>query len=125
MIRFPRLSNIVSRPGIIFLAYLLLFVITGSLTILSLEALSQDTSTISLTSLQGMLLRPMTDLELESDPNASVSPQSIENETNSIIDQSTHLISNLLKRYENIPIVWVELETTKIRFFTSHSLTAR
>ncbi|MDX9850661.1 MAG: hypothetical protein RBT01_09160 [Anaerolineaceae bacterium] len=39
-------------------------------------------------------------------------------------DQSTHLISNFLKRYENIPIVWVELETTKIRFFTSHSLTA-
>ena len=26
-------------------------------------------------------------------------------------DQSTHLISSLLKRYENIPIVWVELET--------------
>jgi chemotaxis response regulator CheB len=39
-------------------------------------------------------------------------------------DQTTHLISNLLKRYENIPIVWVDLETTKIRFFTSHSLTA-
>ncbi|MCC6146726.1 MAG: hypothetical protein IT308_04090 [Anaerolineaceae bacterium] len=39
-------------------------------------------------------------------------------------EQTTHLISNLLKRYENIPIVWVELENTKLRFFTSHSLTA-
>jgi hypothetical protein len=39
-------------------------------------------------------------------------------------DQATHLISTLLKRYENIPIVWVELETTQLRLFTSHSLTA-
>lgn len=39
-------------------------------------------------------------------------------------DQVTLLISTLLKRYENIPIVWVELETTRLRLFTSHSLTA-
>lgn len=39
-------------------------------------------------------------------------------------DQATYLISTLLKRYENIPIVWVELETTRLRFYTSHSLTA-
>ncbi len=39
-------------------------------------------------------------------------------------DQTTHLISNLLKRYENTPIAWVDLENAKIRFFTSHSLTA-
>ena len=39
-------------------------------------------------------------------------------------DQATHLISTLLKRYENIPIVWIELETTQLRLFTSHSLTA-
>ncbi len=39
-------------------------------------------------------------------------------------DHSTHLISNLLKHYENIPIVWVELETNQLRFFTSHTLTA-
>lgn len=39
-------------------------------------------------------------------------------------DQATHLISNLLKRFENTPIVWVELETTKFRFYTSHSQTA-
>lgn len=39
-------------------------------------------------------------------------------------DQSTHLISHLLRQYENIPVVWVELETTLLRLYTSHSLTA-
>jgi len=39
-------------------------------------------------------------------------------------DHVMHLISSLLKRYENIPIAWVELETTRLRLFTSHSLTA-
>lgn len=39
-------------------------------------------------------------------------------------DQATHLISYLLKQYEDIPVVWVELETTTLRLYTSHSLTA-
>lgn len=39
-------------------------------------------------------------------------------------DQSTHLISFLLKQYEDIPVVWVELETTVLRLYTSRSLTA-
>lgn len=39
-------------------------------------------------------------------------------------DASTHLISRLLKHYEGIPIVWVELETNVLRVYTSHSLTA-
>lgn len=39
-------------------------------------------------------------------------------------DQATHLISHLLKQYEDIPVVWVELETTRLRLYTSHSLTA-
>lgn len=39
-------------------------------------------------------------------------------------DQSTHLISFLLKQYEDIPVIWVELETTLLRIFTSRSLTA-
>lgn len=39
-------------------------------------------------------------------------------------DQSLHLISHLLKQYEDIPVVWAELETTLLRLYTSHSLTA-
>lgn len=39
-------------------------------------------------------------------------------------DQTTHLISHLLKQYEDIPVVWVELETTFLRLYTSHLLTA-
>lgn len=40
-------------------------------------------------------------------------------------DSSTHLISNLLKRFEDVPIVWIELETNFLRMYTSHSLPAR
>lgn len=39
-------------------------------------------------------------------------------------DRAMHLILNLLKQYEDIPIVWIELETNVLRLFTSHSLTA-
>jgi chemotaxis response regulator CheB len=39
-------------------------------------------------------------------------------------DAATHLISNLLKHYEDIPILWVDLETNILRVYTSHSLTA-
>ncbi len=39
-------------------------------------------------------------------------------------DRSTHLIAYLLRKYEEIPVVWVELETTVLRLYTSRSLTA-
>jgi len=39
-------------------------------------------------------------------------------------DRAMHLILNMLKQYEDIPIVWVELETNVLRLYTSHSLTA-
>lgn len=39
-------------------------------------------------------------------------------------DSATHLISCLLKQFENIPVVWVELETNILRLYTSHSLAA-
>ena len=39
-------------------------------------------------------------------------------------DRATRLILNMLKQYEDIPIVWVELETNVLRLYTSHSLTA-
>lgn len=39
-------------------------------------------------------------------------------------DQSTHLIANMLKKYEDIPIVWVELERNTLLLYTSHSLNA-
>ncbi len=39
-------------------------------------------------------------------------------------DPATHLIANMLKHYEDIPIVWVELETNILRLYTSHSLSA-
>jgi len=39
-------------------------------------------------------------------------------------DQTRRQFSKMLKRYEDIPIVWVELETNKLRLVTSHSLNA-
>jgi hypothetical protein len=39
-------------------------------------------------------------------------------------DRATHLISSMLRLYEDIPIVWVELETNILRLYTSHSLSA-
>ncbi len=39
-------------------------------------------------------------------------------------DQASRLLLHLLKQYEAIPIVWIELETNVLRLFTSHSLTA-
>lgn len=43
-----------------------------------------------------------------------------ENET----DESTHLISGLLKRFADVPIVWVDLATNVLRMYTSHTLPA-
>ena len=39
-------------------------------------------------------------------------------------DSTARLILNLLKQYEDITIVWVELETNILRLYTSHTLTA-
>lgn len=39
-------------------------------------------------------------------------------------DAATHLISYMLKQYEDIPIVWAELETSVLRLYTAHVLTA-
>ena len=39
-------------------------------------------------------------------------------------DYARLLISKMLKHFEDIPIVWIELETNIIRLYTSHSLTA-
>ncbi len=39
-------------------------------------------------------------------------------------DAATHLISYLLKRCEDIPIVWIELETNALRLYTAHRLPA-
>jgi len=39
-------------------------------------------------------------------------------------DISTHLISNLLKRFADVPVVWVDLETNVLRMYTSHTLPA-
>lgn len=39
-------------------------------------------------------------------------------------DYTTLLISKILKHYEDIPVVWVELESNSLRLYTSHSLTA-
>lgn len=39
-------------------------------------------------------------------------------------DRATHLISYLLKQYEDIPVVWAELEKTSLRLYTSRSLSA-
>jgi len=43
-----------------------------------------------------------------------------ENET----DVSTHLISDLLKRFADVPVVWVDLTTAVLRMYTSHTLPA-
>ncbi len=39
-------------------------------------------------------------------------------------DDATHLISHLLKRCEDIPIVWIDLETNALRLYTAHRLPA-
>ncbi len=39
-------------------------------------------------------------------------------------EQATHLILDMLQQYEDIPIVWIELETNVFRIYTSRSLTA-
>lgn len=39
-------------------------------------------------------------------------------------DRATHLISWMLKKYEGIPIVWVELESNILRLYTSRTMTA-
>ncbi len=39
-------------------------------------------------------------------------------------DTATHLISSMLRRYEDIPIVWVEMETNALRLYTAHRLPA-
>ncbi len=39
-------------------------------------------------------------------------------------EQTAQVISFLLAHYEDIPVVWVELEKTTLRLYTSHSLSA-
>jgi chemotaxis response regulator CheB len=39
-------------------------------------------------------------------------------------DYATLLISKMLKHFEDIPIVWIELESNVLHLYTSHSLTA-
>ncbi len=39
-------------------------------------------------------------------------------------DRGTRLILGMLKQYDDIPIVWVSLESNVLRVYTSHSLTA-
>jgi hypothetical protein len=39
-------------------------------------------------------------------------------------DTATLLISKILKHFEDIPIVWVGLETNSLHLYTSHSMTA-
>jgi len=39
-------------------------------------------------------------------------------------DATTLLILRILNHYEDIPIVWVELESSSLRLYTSHSLNA-
>ncbi len=39
-------------------------------------------------------------------------------------DAATHLISNVLNYWPDIPVVWIELETNVIRVYTSHTLPA-
>ena len=55
MVRNPRLSNIQYRLGIIFLAFLLLMVISASLTVFSLEPSKQDPGATNLSSLEASL----------------------------------------------------------------------
>jgi chemotaxis response regulator CheB len=39
-------------------------------------------------------------------------------------DAITLLMSKILRHYEDIPIVWVDLESNNLRLYTSHTLTA-
>lgn len=39
-------------------------------------------------------------------------------------DTATLLISKILKHYEDVPVVWVGLETNSLHLYTSHSMTA-
>ena len=39
-------------------------------------------------------------------------------------DASTHLIADLLKRFPDVPVVWVDLTTNVLRLYTSHTLPA-
>lgn len=39
-------------------------------------------------------------------------------------ERAERLISYLLHRFEGIPVVWAELETNRMRFYTSHSFSA-
>ncbi len=39
-------------------------------------------------------------------------------------ERAAHLILDMLQQYEDIPIVWIELETNVFRVYTSRSLTA-
>ncbi len=39
-------------------------------------------------------------------------------------DASTHLIADLLKRFPDVPVVWVDLTTNVLRMYTSHTLPA-
>lgn len=39
-------------------------------------------------------------------------------------DYAMHLISDLLKHYEDIPVMWVDLETALLRIYTSRTLSA-
>lgn len=39
-------------------------------------------------------------------------------------DAAAHLISDLLNRWPDVPVVWIELEANIIRLYTSHMLPA-
>lgn len=39
-------------------------------------------------------------------------------------DQSTHLISYLLKHFEQIPVIWIDLDSSALRIYTARSLLA-
>jgi hypothetical protein len=39
-------------------------------------------------------------------------------------DYATLLISKILKHYDDVPVVWVGLESNSLRLYTSHSVTA-
>lgn len=64
MTRFPRLTSIQSRLGIIFLAFLSLLVISVVVTFIGLETQRQDARVINLAGRQRMLLQQMTSLAL-------------------------------------------------------------
>ena len=64
MIRFPRVTSIQSRLGIIFLAFLFLLVVSVVVTFIGLETQRQDARVINLAGRQRMLLQQMTSLAL-------------------------------------------------------------